>query len=269
MAVGIRFLDNSPILTRPIDLTGSNLLFKLTAINEWSEEEIYQRFRQPRRDRILSISGSEPGNSAPRYLVGSAGPVNPQFLTEDILLVDFGEAFPFGQPPAKEDIGIPFYYCAPEVIFESKVSVYSEIWALGCVLFEIRAGQELFSSWMGGQDEILRQIVQTFGRLPEKWWSAWDKKTDFFDEDGKPKKSWLNGIPLAVEYPIEEVIAEIGSEDDGDEHRDSESMLEPCGTRVPGEEAVKLQSLLKGTMSWVPEQRLPIGEILKHPWLSI
>ncbi len=202
-------------------------------------------------------------------MVESASLIDPQFLSEDILLVDFGQSFPFDSPPQAEDVGIPFSYCAPEVIFDSTVNKYSEIWALGCVIFELRAGQQLFASWSGGQDEILRQMVQTFGRLPDPWWAAWDKRADFFDDHGKPKKEWSDGIPKAVEYPIDDLISDIGSEDEEDESpRKAEAMLEPTSRRVPEEEAAQLKDLLESIFKWVPEDRASLNKVLNHPWFK-
>ncbi|KAK9483125.1 kinase-like domain-containing protein, partial [Lipomyces starkeyi] len=79
-------------------------------------------------------------------------------------------------------------YCAPEVYFERKMSNWSDVWALGCIIFEMRAGRQLFESFLGGPHEVLLQIVQILGKLPEPWWSSWDKRHVYFDEDGKPKK---------------------------------------------------------------------------------
>jgi serine/threonine-protein kinase SRPK3 len=118
----------------------------------------------------MTISGSAPGGSAPKYIVEPCSLLNPQFLPEDILLVDFGCAFPSHDPPSNPDkIGLAMSYSAPEVIFDSKMSVYSDIWALGCVLFEIRSGGQLFGDWIGTKDDVLRQMVQAFGKLPEPW----------------------------------------------------------------------------------------------------
>jgi len=78
-----------------------------------------------------------------RYLVEAAKPVDPQWLAKEIILVEFGQSVLFIRPPAKEDIDITFSYCAPEVIFDTNVGPYSEMWALGCVLFEIRGGRQL------------------------------------------------------------------------------------------------------------------------------
>lgn len=80
-------------LTRDPDITASNLLLKLTPINHWFEDDLYRRFGKPHKELVLSISASEPGIAAPRYLVDSASIVDPQYLVEDVLLVDFGQKF--------------------------------------------------------------------------------------------------------------------------------------------------------------------------------
>ena len=117
-------------------------------------------------------------------------------------------------PPRIENIGLPFMYRAPKTIFTPRYDEKSEIWALACLLFEIRAGNPLFTSIMGGADEAIQQIVQMKGKLPEPWWHWWDKRKLCFDDHGKPLKDWPNGKVLAVQYPLEEMIGDIGSEDD-------------------------------------------------------
>lgn len=140
-------------------------------------------------------------------------------------------------------------YSAPETIFESKVSPASEAWSLACVLFEMRVGNPLFTSIMGGRDEIIQQMVQMRGRLPSPWWESWDKRSLCFDEDGKPLKDWPNGVPMAVEYPLEEMVADIGSEDDDAALFGPEiSILEPMNQRVPENEADRMVDLLIKTL---------------------
>ncbi|KAK9328523.1 kinase-like domain-containing protein [Lipomyces starkeyi] len=78
-------------------------------------------------------------------------------------------------------------YFAPEVVFEGKASVWSDNWALGCTIFEIRAGFQLFESFFDDPDDVIWQMVQTLGKLPEPWWSSWERGHNYFDESGKPK----------------------------------------------------------------------------------
>ena len=51
-------------------------------------------------------------------------------------LVEFGLSSPFDSSPDGIDIGIPYAYRAPETILEAKLDKLSEVWSLGCVLYE-------------------------------------------------------------------------------------------------------------------------------------
>ena len=118
-------------------------------------------------------------------------------------------------------------YSAPEVLFATKQhpDPSSETWSLTCTLFEIRAGAQLFASFFNTHDEILRQIVQTLGKLPEPWWSAWEGCSRYFDEEGRPHPHHKreDGIALAVEYLLLAQIRDIGAEDFDDNDHDNDS----------------------------------------------
>ncbi|KAF2771102.1 kinase-like protein [Teratosphaeria nubilosa] len=257
------------------DLTIPNILVKLQPMDGLTEEEIYERFGAPRKEILLTASKQAPGESAPRYIVEAAKVPAAQYL-QDIFLIDLGVSFSFEDPPKAEDIGVPFMYRAPETMFDSKYDQCSDIWALGCILFEIRAGTPIFSRFMGTKEEIIRQLVQTKGKLPDAWWSRWDARLSYFDEGGEPLLSGPNGEAMANEYPLCEMIADIGEEDGAvgideernEELRASQSIFEVPGTKVPEEEAVMLKDLLSKILQWNPRARLTAEQILQHPWLS-
>lgn len=237
-------------------------------MDDWTEAEVYERFGNPSTVDICRAPQQDTGDSAPKYVVESARMPDAKYLTHDALLVDFGESFQFEKPPGPADIGIPVGYRAPETIFESKLTPASEAWSLACVLFEIRAGYPLFYSFFGGRNEIIWQMVQMKGKLPDPWWNSWDKRSSYFDADGKPLKK-PNGDPLAIEYPIENMIADIGTLDDESAMFGSElSMLEPMGTVIPGDEAKAMRDCLNGVLKWSPDERWSVAEILRHPWIS-
>ena len=219
----------------------------------------------------MTISGSASGESAPKYIVEPCSLLNLQFLSEDILLVDFGCVFPSDSPPSNpDDIGLTISYSAPEAIFDSKISVYSNIWALGYVLFEIRSGEQLFGDWIGTKDDVLRQMVQAFGKLPEPWWTAWENGGLFFDDDGELRKTWDDGPVRASKFELDEMIAEIGAEDEEEDEpeRSCAVMLEPNGAKVLQEEASQMKDLLGRILKWKPEERISLKEVMDHPWLS-
>jgi serine/threonine-protein kinase SRPK3 len=65
-------------------------------------------------------------------------------LQEDVFLIDFGQSFFAELAPAHYMPAAPLHYLSPEAYFDSTVSFASDIWALACTIFEIRAGFPLF-----------------------------------------------------------------------------------------------------------------------------
>ncbi|CAD6450119.1 33ab4c0c-e259-4121-b2b0-1f3406a084e2 [Sclerotinia trifoliorum] len=124
------------------------------------------------------------------------------------------------------------------------MSIYSDIWALGCILFEIKSGEQLFGDWTGTKDDILRQMVSALGKLPEPWWTA------------------------ARKFELDEKIADIGAEDEeeDDPGRNCAVMLEPSGVKVEKEEASQMKDLLERILKWKPEERISIKEIMDSRW---
>lgn len=258
------------------DLTVPNILLKLKPMDNWTEKDVYERFGNPRKEVPLTTSKSSSGNSAPRYIVEAAKVPEERFLTEEIFLIDFGVSFPFEAPPRPQDIGVPFMYRPPETIFDSKYDQSSDLWSLGCLLFEIRAGIPLFSRFMGTEDEIIRQWVQMKGKLPDAWWCSWNARSSYFDESGKPLLEGPNGQAMATEYPLDEMISDIGDEDgdmdseDGstNERESRASMLELHGTKLAEDEVRDMEDLLTKILRWNPEERMPVEQILQHRWIA-
>jgi serine/threonine protein kinase len=125
-----------------------------------------------------------------------------------IAIIDFDQAFKLS---GVGKVGTPDAYCSPEVLFDQRASAASDVWALACCSYGIRGSLQLFESAEEDSESIIRQMVQMLGELPEPWWSKWDvERQKYFDEDGQPRKDWEDGIPLAVKFPVEQAINEIG-----------------------------------------------------------
>lgn len=227
---------------------------------------------------VTAVSGESSGPSAPTYLVQPAAmsEIDVRWISEDTLVINFGQSFSSTQPLSK-GVGTPVAYCAPELIFDDEVSVWSDVWALGCTIFEIRAGAGLFMSFFGGPDEILRQMVQTFGRLPDQWWSRWGNRYQFFKDVGKPREVWPNNTPLAVGYPLRQHIQDIGAEDECIENEDSIAndqeastrLMEPKGIRPSDAEVDCIENLLGSILKYEPAQRSPVEIVTQHPWFTM
>ncbi|CAM1510064.1 Fc.00g003990.m01.CDS01 [Cosmosporella sp. VM-42] len=178
-------------LLRTIYVTPSNVLHRIHGLNGLTEDEVLKILGQPTQNPVLKGSVKNLDESTvPKYLVYPVKwrDVDRQFISKDSCLIDFGESFEIAKPP--EDIGIPGPYRSPELILENKIGVGTDLWALGCSLFEIRTGRKLFDAFDDDDDSYLEAMVQVLGKLPEPWWSTtWkDRKSlykDKTDEHGR------------------------------------------------------------------------------------
>jgi serine/threonine-protein kinase SRPK3 len=110
--------------------------------------------------------------------------VDAQFLSDQIMIIDFGIAFL--SDSSSPDIGTPKSYCAPEFLFSKERSVNSDIWALGCTIFEIRTGSRLFRyKGRPTRTEMLETMVKEMGTLPQIYWAEWPDGRDWYKTQRK------------------------------------------------------------------------------------
>lgn len=253
-------------------------------LDSWTDDKVYERLGQPYKDAMHTLSGEDPEPSAPIYVVEPISDIQAQYVTESILIIDFGQSFFLDSPPP-DGVGTPWSYRAPEAIFDLKASVHSDVWALACTIFEIRTGEALFEVSFSDRDDALLQIVQILGKLPERWWYAWDRRLTYFEEDGNPKQKWKNDRPLASLHPLIDQFKNIGSEDDTNQtsaehasnHESDSGELSahannrPSSTgsgRISPEEVACLYDLLSRILKYAPEERITVKEASEHAWFS-
>ncbi|KAL9129215.1 MAG: hypothetical protein Q9217_002284 [Psora testacea] len=247
------------------DITPKNVLIQLKGIDTWPTGTLYQQVGSPVRDEVFKSSGQKPDLSAPEYLVepASFSRVDFEYISEQVLLIDLGEAFPELSPPAN-GVGTPISYCSPELILERKAGRTSDIWALACTIFEVRSGFPLFESFVGSSTEVLEEIVRILGMPPESSHSLWKKDgitiTDHARWDGPALNERIRGIGI---YDQEPSIHE--SDVTSLNHH---TLLEPPGGRVIGDEANTLTDLLRRALDYIPEKRLSAEKVANHVWLG-
>ena len=98
------------------------------------------------------------------------------------------------------------------------------------------------------------------GKLPEPWWSAFEKRHEWFEENGEPK-------PPGRKSTIQEKLRMIGDNDTPPD-ADEGPMIEPVGTRLEEGELVLLGDLLEKMLKYRPEERITIREVVHHPWFK-
>jgi len=211
-----RYILNPQPKARPLtlpDFRPANILVQLANLESLNEEKLFS-LKLPELTDVLTESGEELNLSTPKYLVASTdlSCLGTEYLTEQICVIDFGESFPFSSPPA--DLGIPENYLPPEYLIEDRKSIgpACDLWALGCTLFEIRQQMSLFHM-LRGKDDILAEMVDLFGKLPEPWWMKWEARAELFEEDGKRiivegTEEEVNTLRSALNHKLE-VLREI------------------------------------------------------------
>jgi serine/threonine-protein kinase SRPK3 len=197
------------------DFTTNNIALRL--INEFSsyeESHLLELFGRPQTAPIRTYSGKPPGPHAPDYNVVPLDfcSSTTNVLSSEICVIDFDQSFTT-TGPSPERPGIPAKYLAPEVAVGHSQSPASDVWALGCAIFRIRSGDDLFFDYdTDCPADALRQIVKAVGELPEEW------RQTKFDEEGFAIAEGEEGEPfwsLEETRPLENRIRDIVDEPSG------------------------------------------------------
>lgn len=161
------------------DFTASNLVLAVSpTLHQLSKQDLLRLLGTPVRDTVHATGGKTA--SAPEYVVQPADltKLGPSYLTDSLRVVDFDQVFgfrkplPSGIPPNPGfNLGTPITSLAPEVIIEGAAGPASDIWALGCTLFRMRAGMQLLDEWhFNIASNVLEDIFDVLmGPPPPKW----------------------------------------------------------------------------------------------------
>ena len=256
-----------------LDLTTSNILFRLSPhVIKWSDTEVYTHLGDPETEDVSTRDGQPGGPHTPAMLVEPAQNSkmsDATLLQESIIVGDFGQSYIIASPPPSYKPGTVLNYQSPEARFEGRVGLETDIWALGCAIFEIRAGFPLFEPFLGSDVVILKQTVETLGRPPDPWWAAFKQRALWFEEDGQPKNEQDQeraGVVLkAHRSSIRVKLLQIG-EQDNPPSKDEGPMIEKSGVRLHEEEVGLLEDLLEKMLKYRPEERIRIQDVIQHPW---
>ncbi|KAA1467008.1 kinase-like protein [Dentipellis sp. KUC8613] len=257
------------------DLTTANILFRVSEdIPEWSDEQVYSHFGLPETEEIRTCDGQPRGPHAPKELVApisSTKLADASLLQEKVVIIDFGQSYAIAHPPQNYQPATVINYCAPEMRFEKRTGFETDVWALGCAIFEICAGFPLFDPFLGSDADVLRQTVETLGKLPEPWWMSFAEQALWFDEDGEPKsekdQKLAGALLCSSKSSIREKLRSIGARDDLSDF-DQGPMMEKPGVRLCEEELEVLGDLLERMLRLHPEERIRMPEVVEHPWFA-
>ncbi|KAF9463673.1 kinase-like domain-containing protein [Collybia nuda] len=191
VARGVAYLHGCGVVHG--DLHAGNILFRIPTVEQMSYQDLAVYLGEPyerpltRRDRKPVISTPH----QPKYVVPSSEMLDLLPLCLDsqesiqLKICDFGKAFLCGDKPQKIQLNTLAVYAAPEITFRDYVSPATDVWALAILIrIILRGGFPFFFSYYEMKKEVLREMVATLGKLPDKWWTKWEDRSEYFDENG-------------------------------------------------------------------------------------
>lgn len=259
------------------DISPNNVLFKLDkSFYERSESSLVALLGPPETEEVLASDGFEVQPSAPLSVINAAdvGPMLP-YLTDEAVVADFGQSMEIDNPPRGYVPAILGNYTPPEVRFrtemEQPATLASDIWMLACTIYELRVGGPMFDFFFRSDGFVWMRIVGLLGKLPEPWWSMWEHRVSWYDDNGDP----LPPSPTASRFSITAekisfhyVIGWAGDRVDPLPNEPHTKLLQRQNQRVDSEEADLLADLLSKMLRYQPSDRIDIEEVLRHPWFD-
>ena len=199
------------------------------------------------------MDGSTLGSEVPKYAVESTwlGTACEDITEPQIVISDFGQAF-FAGSNAVNTLQVPMLLLPPEALFApNSLGTPADIWTLGCSIYEVLGKATFFEGVMPDQDDLVAEMVSALGLLPGPWWRCWQKRDEFFLEDG----SWNPNIKRAYTPIWRSLALRIG-----DAGREDEPNFLTC-------EAEVFEKFLRSMLTYEPAKRLSASELLQSEWI--
>ena len=237
------------------DIYMNNLAYKIPEFDSWPLAQVYECLGSPIKQVVNRYDDSPLGPEAPSYVVVPAHLSRLGKPPEgNVTILDFGGAS-FAAEPRKHCC-TPIGSQAPEALLGESAGQPADIWAFACTVFALFDNQAIFDVGMPNADEILAEIVDTLGRLPEPWWQKWKYRWEFYEEDGEKKtenlgEEYIEVRPLAVRIKRMRSSPPAAKE----------------GEQLGEEDLAGLQELLECCFRYKPEERVTAEEILKLGWV--
>lgn len=266
------------------DLKPDNLLLALAeGLDGKSEEEVLADVRAEEersgegKVHVLEVeSGGEGSGEGTGASVEGEDGHSPRYLVEPSPLDD-GTVLSF--PPAFRAVLTDFSaacrvtdandgkhahanaYRPPELVLGLPLSAASDVWALGCLLFELATCDPLLSTTVyeddseETDDELLVSMVRRLGAMPRELREKWERWAEYVDDGGK--------LIVQAEIPI----AEKGDERKLRWYGDLEVGVK-YGRPVDmsGKQAEAFREVLRACLSWSSQERKSAEDVLDMRW---
>ena len=242
-----------------LDVHLRNILVKLpSSFDQLSIEQLYEEYGEPETVPILQHNGKSLPLNVPAKVVIPLhlGKHAEEFSLSDtcVLLGDFGEAFaPALEVRRGEDCHTPLAMRPPDARFEPQapLSFSADIWSLATTIWEILGMKAISSTDCATADDIISQQIDVLGSMPSEWWERWDERSQFFNQNGRPKEG--RDVWPSIDEAFEEGVQKyrrkwrVGEFDE--------------------EETIAILELMRQMLAFRPEERPTAEEVLKSEWM--
>ena len=242
-----------------------NILFQLVGFDSWSIEQLYECMGHPIKEAVVRLDGQPLGQCVPTYTVhsGDLSRLAQRMLLFKLLLVDFGGAYFLDNPPLKTTT--PSQYSAPEVLRSLGISPASDVWALGCLTFELCAGYTLFKALFNPRQDVMKDMVAMLGKPPDQIWNVWQERSNYFDSDGNPLQSTQHSIVVRP-YPLYDRVRDMAWLYPADGRKFDFNKRERSG--IETSEQAQMYDFLSKVFVFEPISRISVTDALAHPFLA-
>ncbi|KAF9058690.1 kinase-like domain-containing protein [Rhodocollybia butyracea] len=167
-----------------------------------------------------------------------------------VVLVDLGHAQRAGEQPTAAGFSAPALR-APEVILWSDIGPKMDIWAIGCLTFELLVGRWLFDpedaqpDWSIEDDHLAKMMELTGQKFPEAMLSRAKERDKYFDKEGN-----LLRIPELVPVKLEDAMANY---------------------KIPGLATNEIElaaEFMRDCLKFDYKERASAKELISHPFLK-
>lgn len=125
------------------------------------------------------------------------------------------------------------------------------MWTLGCTIFEIVGSADPFSTLGGG---LLQDQVSVLGKLPELWWSKWESRAEFFNEDATI--DMITGAPFqdSLEERYNWFVNAARRRSDMEEQEEDEKKA--------------FLHMIRMMLQYLPSDRATIRDVVESEWMQ-
>ena len=239
-------------LTNGLDLHPGNLLLSLSDSEKWSVERMSLICGAPRTVPIRRLDGLSLDQSVPQYGVEAAlSRFSDMSLYSGVMKVsDFGCGYFAEDPPSDIDFFGP--YIVPEQYCTGFIGLPSDVWTLGCAIFLLLSGRDLFGTVDDSTGKVFSIMTKTLGEPPEYILQSWRRRA--LGEDLQISKKPSSPVALR----IQEMRA--GNEEHGMNSRRDE---------FSNDDIALLTNLLSSIFQYNPKERPTMETVLQHPAMAV